>query len=67
VQNKLVENIKKAKTDHWNEWMESLIPKGIWTFHKYAASTPTDQIYTRIKMLQDQQADSQNSATQDDA
>jgi hypothetical protein len=47
--------------------MESLTPKGIWAFHKYAASTPTDQIHTRIKTLQDQQADGQNGATQDNA
>jgi hypothetical protein len=67
ARNKLAENIKQAKTDHWNEWMESLTPKGIWTFHKYTASTPTDQIHTRIKMLQDQQADGQNGATQDNA
>jgi len=51
--NKFSEHIKKAKLDHWNEWMENITPTGIWNFHHYAASNPSDQVQSRIATLKD--------------
>ncbi|KAG1867713.1 hypothetical protein F4604DRAFT_1584861 [Suillus subluteus] len=53
--NRFSENIKKAKTEHWEEWLKALTPTNIWDFHRYAASDPTNQVHMRIKTLQDPQ------------
>jgi len=44
-----------------------LTETGIWNFHRYATSNPADQIYTRIKTLQDPQnrPDTNSNGTQD--
>lgn len=67
VRNRFSDSIKHAKEDHWKEWLNNLTTSGIWTFHKYVASNPTDQIHTRIKTLQDPRVNNQNRTTQDNA
>ncbi|KAG2065427.1 hypothetical protein BDR04DRAFT_1032876, partial [Suillus decipiens] len=49
------ENIKKAKKEHWEEWLKAITPANIWDFHCYAASDPSEQIHTKIKTLKDLQ------------
>jgi hypothetical protein len=67
VHNRFSDSIKHAKEDHWKEWLDNLITSGTWTFHKYVASNPTDQIHTRIKTLQDPRVNNQNGTMQDNA
>jgi len=67
ARNNFSNNIKKAKEEHWVEWLESLTPAGTWNFHRYAASNPADQVHTRIKTLKDPRNPQGNSITQDNA
>jgi hypothetical protein len=62
-----LENIKTAKKEHWEEWLEAITPSNIWDFHRYAASDPTEQIHTRIKTLKDPQDPNGTNTTQDNA
>lgn len=67
ARNRFSENIKKAKKEHWEEWLEAITPSNIWDFHRYAASDPTEQIHTRIKTLKDPKDPNGTNSTQDNA
>jgi hypothetical protein len=66
ARNKFSENIKKAKDEHWREWLEELTTSNMWSFHRYTSSNPADQIHTRIKTLCDPRAPP-GTTTQDNA
>jgi len=67
ARNKFTESIKRVKENHWKEWLEELTLTEAWSFHRYAANDPTDQIHTRIKTLQDPNEENGTAATQDNA
>jgi hypothetical protein len=57
ARNKFTESIKRVKENHWKGWLEELTLTEAWSFHRYAANNPTNQIHTRIKTLQDLNAE----------
>lgn len=64
ARNQFSENIKKAKEEHWKDWMESLLLAEVWSFHCYVVDNLVDQVHTCIKTLQDPAA-APNTTTQD--
>jgi hypothetical protein len=67
VHNRFSEHIKKAKEDHWTQWLDTLTSTGMWNFHRYATSNLTEQFHTHIQTLQDQQCEQNNDQIQDNA
>ncbi len=43
--------IKKAKADHWQEWINHTTGKDIWTIHRYMQANPTDYGHQRVPAL----------------
>ena len=50
--NKYSENIKKAKTEHWVEWLEGLDQISVWQASRLVTSPATDAGRARIPSLQ---------------
>jgi len=67
ARNRFSESIKKAKEEHWKDWLDNMKPTDVWTFHNYATSSPTDHYHTRISTLKDPAAPNQSSEPQDNA
>jgi hypothetical protein len=65
ARNRFSKHIKKAKEDHWTQWLDTLTSTGMWNFHRYATSNLTEQIHTCIQTLQDQQCEQTNNQMQD--
>lgn len=41
----------KAKSDHWEEFLETISEKSVWTAHRYTSDAPVDISATRIPNL----------------
>ena len=50
--NKYADYIKKAKADHWVDWLEDLNESSIWQAANFISSLPTDAAKTRLPSLQ---------------
>ena len=49
--NKSANTIKKSKKDHWEDFLEWIDEKTIWTAHKYASVEASDSRSTRVPVL----------------
>ena len=49
--NTLSTNIKKAKEEHWLNYLENMEGTDIWNVHKYLVSEPSDSFISRIPSL----------------
>ena len=50
--NKYADHIKKAKVDHWVDWLEGLNKSSIWQATNFISSPPTDTAKARLPSLQ---------------
>ncbi|GBE85285.1 RNA-directed DNA polymerase from mobile element jockey [Sparassis crispa] len=53
VHNHYGDEIKLAKQDHWEAWLESSDPDSIWTINRFTAAGPTDGSRPRVPPLKD--------------
>ena len=51
AEKKLVNEIFKAKREHWQSWLEESMDTDLWTAHRYINSTPGDGSRARIPTL----------------
>jgi hypothetical protein len=49
--NKYGEEIRKARSDHWEEWVESTEAMRLYVINKFVTATPTDGGSTRVPTL----------------
>lgn len=47
----MAENIRKAKQDHWTDWLENIDARQIYLVNKYMVREPTDMSCARILEL----------------
>jgi len=57
VKNAYTDEIKKAKQQHWLNWLENIEGNNLWTANRYISSEPRDGGKTRIPMLMMKKAD----------
>jgi ribonuclease HI len=51
ARNKYAEAIEKSKKEHWEDFLEHVNQKTVWSAHKYASADPSDGGRTRIPKL----------------
>ena len=51
-ENKYLDHIKKAKADHWIDWLEGLDESSVWQAAKFISSPSTDAARAQIPTLQ---------------
>ena len=65
---RLVNEIFKAKKEHWQSWLEESMDTDLWTAHQYINSTPGDGGRARIPTLvgKDAQGNAKTAATNEE-
>ncbi|GBE89552.1 RNA-directed DNA polymerase from mobile element jockey [Sparassis crispa] len=53
IRNRYGDEIKSAKQDHWEAWLESADPDSIWTINRFTAAGPSDGSRPRVPSLKD--------------
>ncbi|GBE90127.1 RNA-directed DNA polymerase from mobile element jockey [Sparassis crispa] len=53
TRNRYGEEIKTAKQDHWEVWLESADPDSIWTINRFTSAGPTDGSRPRVPPLRE--------------
>jgi hypothetical protein len=65
ARNKYGEEVWKARSDHWEEWIESTKAMGLYVINKFVMAAPSDGSSTRVPTLKVKQADGSSAKITD--
>jgi hypothetical protein len=56
ARNRYAATISKAKLEHWENFLENVNEKSVWTAHRFTSGTPTDGGKTQAPTLKSKQS-----------